>query len=136
RLHRHPDRSDRPGNARAAGQSAKDSGTDLDHRRGNRRTHSAAPAGALMKWVTRKRIRVNRTATAWLIRRFVDPQAEFLFVEPKQIARAQEELGAKGFDAPGATYPHQDAQGRCSIEALVDEHCPGDAPLKALARIV
>ncbi|TMA25022.1 MAG: chromate resistance protein [Deltaproteobacteria bacterium] len=89
-----------------------------------------------MKWVTRKRIRVNRTATAWLIRRFVDPQAEFLFVEPEQVARVQEELGAKGFDAPEATYPHLDARGRCSFEALVDEHGAGDAALQALARIV
>lgn len=89
-----------------------------------------------MKWVTRKRIRVNRTATAWLIGRFVDPEAEFLFVEPEQVARIQEELGAKGFDAPGATYPHKDARGRCSFEALVDEHCAGDTALQALARVV
>ncbi len=89
-----------------------------------------------MKWVTRKRIRVNRTATAWLIRRFIDPQADFLFVEPEQVASVQQELGAKGFDAPGATYPHKDAKGRCSFEALVDEHCADDAALQALARIV
>src|SRR5436853_3044430 len=89
-----------------------------------------------MKWVSRKRIRVNRAATAWLIRRFIDPQAEFLFVEPEDVARMQQELSAKGFDAPGATYPHQDARGRCSFEALVDEHCAGDAALQELARIV
>jgi hypothetical protein len=89
-----------------------------------------------MKWVTRKQIRVNRTATAWLIRRFIDPQAEFLFVEPEQVKGVQREFSAKGFDAPGATYPHQDAQGRCSFEALVDEHCAGDTVLQTLARIV
>jgi len=89
-----------------------------------------------MKWVTRKRIRVNRTATAWLIGRFIDPQAELLFVEPEQVARLQRELGAKGFDAPDATYPHQDAKDRCSFEALVDEHRADDAALQALARIV
>ncbi len=89
-----------------------------------------------MKWVTRKRLRVNRTATAWLIQRFIDPQAEFLFVEPDQVARVQQEGPAKGFDAPGATYPHEDANGRCSFEALVDEHCAGDAALQTLARIV
>ena len=38
-----------------------------------------------MKWVTRKQIRVNRVATAWLIRRFIDPQAEFIFVEPDEV---------------------------------------------------
>jgi hypothetical protein len=89
-----------------------------------------------MKWVTRKRIRVNRTATAWLIRRFIDPQAEFLFIEQDEVARVQQELGAKGFDAPGATYLHKDAKGRCSFEALVDEHRANDAALQALARIV
>jgi hypothetical protein len=89
-----------------------------------------------MKWVTRNRIRVNRTATAWLIRRFIDPQAEFLFVESDQVARVQQEVYAKGFDAPGATYPHKDANGRCSFEWLVDQHCADDAALHALARIV
>src|SRR4051812_9720093 len=89
-----------------------------------------------MKWVTRKSIRVNRTATAWLIRRFIDPQAELLFVEPDQVARIQQELGATGFDAPGGTYPHRDANGRCSFEMLVEEHCARDEALRALARIV
>ena len=52
------------------------------------------------------------------------------------IADVQRREGAKGFDAPEATYPHQDAKGRCSFEALVDEHCASDAALLALARIV
>lgn len=89
-----------------------------------------------MKWVTRKQIRVNRVATAWLIRRFIDPQAEFIFVEPKEVAVVQTAQGAKGFDAPGATYPHKDGQGRCSFEALVDEYCAGDAALRRIAQIV
>lgn len=89
-----------------------------------------------MKWVTRPRMRVNRTATAWLIRRFVDPDATFIFVEPERIAAVQREQGAKGFDAPEATYPHRDADGRCSFEALALEHRPDDAALRALARIV
>jgi len=89
-----------------------------------------------MKWVTRKRIQVNRAATAWLIRRFIDPQAEFLFVEPDHVADIQAADGALGFDAPGARYPHQDGQGRCSFEALVDEHCAKDAALQDLARII
>jgi hypothetical protein len=89
-----------------------------------------------MTWVTKGRIKVNRTATAWLIRRFIDPDARILFVEPDEVADVQRREGAKGFDAPGATYPHQDAQGRCSFEALVAEHCAGDPALVALARIV
>lgn len=89
-----------------------------------------------MKWVTRRRIQVNRAATAWLVRRFIDPAAEFLFVEPEEVAGVQDRERAIGFDAPGARYPHQDAQGRCSFEALVDERCPGDEALRDLARII
>jgi hypothetical protein len=89
-----------------------------------------------MKWVTRKGIRVNRVATAWLIRRFIDPQAEFIFVDPTEVAAVQKEQNAKGFDAPGATYPHQDSQGRCSFEALVDECCPSDPALRQIAGMV
>jgi hypothetical protein len=89
-----------------------------------------------MKWVTRTRIQVNRAATAWLIRRFIDPQAEFLFVEPDQVGDVQAAEGAIGFDAPGARYPHQDDRGRCSFEALVDERCAEDAALQDLARII
>jgi len=89
-----------------------------------------------MKWVTRKQIRVNRVATAWLIRRFIDNQAEFIFVEPAQVSAVQQRENAKGFDAPGATYPHKDAKGRCSFEALVDECCANDSVLKEMARMV
>lgn len=89
-----------------------------------------------MKWLTRKRIHVNRTATAWLIRRFLDREAEILFVEPDEVAAIQRTTGATGFDAPGARYPHQDERGRCSFEQLVDEHLSQDAALRRLARIV
>jgi len=89
-----------------------------------------------MKWVTRRGIRVNRAATAWLIRRFVDRQAEFVFVDAGDVARVQATEGAVGFDAPGARYPHDDERHRCSFEALADEHCPHDAALQALACIV
>jgi len=89
-----------------------------------------------MTWVTKQRIKVNRAATAWLIHRFVDPEARILFVEPEQVAEVQRRENAKGFDAPGATYPHEDAAGRCSFEVLVEEYCAGDPALAALARIV
>jgi hypothetical protein len=87
-------------------------------------------------WITRRRIHVNRTATAWLIRRFLDPQAEIRFVEPEEVAGIQSQDRAVGFDAPGATYPHRDDQGRCSFEALVEERLPGDAALARLGKIV
>jgi len=89
-----------------------------------------------MKWVTRKRIHVNRTATGWLIRRFLDPQAEILFVEPQEVARVQGREDATGFDAPGATYPHKDERGRCSFEQLVAERLDRDRALARLASIV
>ena len=89
-----------------------------------------------MIWVTRRHVRVNRTATTWLVRRFIDPDATFRFVEPEAVAAVQASDGAIGFDAPGATYPHVDVRGRCSFEALVAEHRPEDAALGALARIV
>ena len=89
-----------------------------------------------MRWVTRSRIHVNRTATGWLIRRFLDPGAEILFVEPADVAAVQQRDGAVGFDAPGARYPHEDALGRCSFEQLVAERLPGDPALERLARIV
>lgn len=89
-----------------------------------------------MNWVTRRRIRVNRTATGWLIRRFLDPSAEILFVEAENVAAIQQRNPAIGFDAPGARYPHRDGQGRCSFEALVDENLAHDRALVLLARIV
>ena len=89
-----------------------------------------------MQWVTRRQIRVNRAATAWLIRRFIDRDAEFTFVEPDEVAAVQVKAGAIGFDAPEARYPHRDDRGRCSFEALVEEHRSDDPALRALARIV
>ena len=89
-----------------------------------------------MKWVTRRNARVNRIATAWLVRRFIDEEPVFLFVEPDQVAAVQREQRAIGFDAPGARYPHRDERGRCSFEALVDEHRHDDGALQELTRIV
>jgi len=89
-----------------------------------------------MKWITRKDIRVNRTATCWLIRRFVDPNAEFLFVPPEEVAPAQSAIGATGFDAPEAAYPHRDQKGFCSFAALVQERLAHNPVLVEMARIV
>jgi hypothetical protein len=89
-----------------------------------------------MKWITRKNIRVNRTATCWLIRRFLDPDAEFIFIPPEEVASIQDETAGIGFDALGARYPHQDAQGLCSFAALVHERLADDPVLVEMARIV
>ncbi len=89
-----------------------------------------------MKWITRKNIRVNRTATCWLVTRFIDPEAEFLFAPAEEISAIQLTHGAIGFDAPGATYPHTNAQGLCSFAALVHERLAHDPVLMEMARIV
>jgi hypothetical protein len=89
-----------------------------------------------MKWITRKNIRVNRAATCWLIRRFLDPDAEFIFVSPEEVASIQNQSGGIGFDAAGARYPHQDANGLCAFAALVHERLADDPVLVELARIV
>ena len=89
-----------------------------------------------MDWVTRHSVRVNRAATAWFVRRFVDGNARFIFTTPDRVAEIERTTGAIGFDAPGARYPHRDVAGRCSFETLVAEHCPHDAALGELARIV
>ena len=89
-----------------------------------------------MLWVTRPQIRVNRAASGWLIRRFIDPAARFCFVAPDQVAQVETDHCAIGFDAPGARYPHKDRVGRCSFEALVDEYRPLDRALRMLACIV
>jgi hypothetical protein len=79
---------------------------------------------------------VNRTATGWLVRRFLDPGAEILFVEPEEVRDIEVREGALGFDAPGARYPHRDENGLCSFEQLVRERLPGNLALRALAIIV
>ena len=89
-----------------------------------------------MKWTTRQRIQVNRTATCWLIKRFIDKDAEFLFVPSEEVASIQSDKDATGFDAPNATYPHKDTQGLCSFAALVRERLVEDPVLVEMALIV
>src|SRR5215475_7955183 len=89
-----------------------------------------------MKWATRRQIRVNRTATCWLVRRFIDVSAEFIFVEPDNVAAIETEQDATGFDAPNATYPHKNEMGLCSFAALVHERFSDNAVLMEMARIV
>jgi len=90
----------------------------------------------IMKWVTRENIRVNRTATCWLVRRFIDPKVEFIFVAPADVSSVQTDQSAIGFDAPHATYPHKNEKGLCSFAALVNERFSDNAVLMEMARIV
>jgi hypothetical protein len=88
-----------------------------------------------MKWVTRARPKTDRIACPWLIRRFIDPDAEILYVPADQVLAVAEREGAHSFDAPGATYDHRD--GGCTFETLIaDYHLDGDPALMRLARIV
>jgi hypothetical protein len=87
-----------------------------------------------VKWVTRERPKTDRIACPWLIRRFVDPEAEFLFVPPTDVLDVAEREGAHSFDAPGARYTHRD--GLCSFEVLIEEYGLDDPALGRLARIV
>lgn len=89
-----------------------------------------------MKWITRKEIRVNRTATCWLIRRFLDPEAEFIFVPAEQVASVQGESGGTDFDAPGAVYPHKDENVFCSFAALFHDRFADNPVLVEMARLV
>lgn len=88
-----------------------------------------------MKWVTRARPKTDRIACPWLIRRFIDPEAEILYVPSDQVLTVAEREGANSFDAPGARYDHRD--GGCTFETLIAEyHLGGDPALTRLARIV
>ncbi len=87
-----------------------------------------------MLWVTRSHVHVDRVACPWLIRRFIDSEAEFLFVAPSEVASAAEAGGAIPFDVPGAELGHRD--GACSFDAIVAKYGLKDKALLRLARIV
>jgi hypothetical protein len=87
-----------------------------------------------MKWITRERVKVDRVACPWLIKKFVDNDAEFLFVPAEEVvARAQQE-GATPFDVPGVEVGHH--EGRCSFEAVVAKYGINDPAVGLLAQIV
>jgi hypothetical protein len=87
-----------------------------------------------VKWVTRERPKTDRIACPWLIRAFIDPDAEFLYVPASEVLEVAEREGALSYDAPDARYTHRD--GLCTFEVLVDEYGIDDPAVKLLARIV
>jgi hypothetical protein len=87
-----------------------------------------------MKWITRSHVHVDRVACPWLIQRFVDNEAEILFVPASQIGKVVEETGAIPFDAPGVELGHHD--GRCSFESIILKYELKDPALLRLAKIV
>ena len=87
-----------------------------------------------MLWVTRSHVHVDRVACPWLISRFVDSDAEFLFVPKNQVEKAAAETGAIPFDSPGVELGHHD--GKCSFEAIIAKYELSDPGLLRLAKTV
>jgi len=87
-----------------------------------------------MKWVTRKNAGVDRVACPWLIRRFVDEDAEFLYVPTEEVAAVAERESAIPYDVKGAELGHVD--GRCSFESIMFKYGLRDPALERLAGIV
>ena len=88
-----------------------------------------------MKWITRSKVKVDRVACPWLIRKFVDREAEFLFVPPDQVMSEAARLAAIPYDVPGVELGHHGEE--CSFEAIIRKYGLGTDPaLALLARIV
>ena len=87
-----------------------------------------------MKWITRENVKVDRVACPWLIRRFVDPQAEFIFVPADQVAAATQELGATPFDIEGCELGHHGED--VSFNSVLKKYDLADPALVLLGEIV
>ena len=87
-----------------------------------------------MKWITRERPKIDRIACPWLIRRFVDPDAEFLYVPPQQVKAEAQRLGAIPYDVPGVELTHDGPL--CSFDAILKKYRLEDPALQRLSVIV
>ena len=89
-----------------------------------------------MKWITREHVKVDRVACPWLIRQFIDPEAEFLFFPAVDVATVAEREGATPFDVGGGVLGHRD--GKCSFETIIEEYglLARDPALARMAEIV
>jgi hypothetical protein len=87
-----------------------------------------------MKWITRSHVHVDRVACPWLITRFIDSDAEFLFVPASQIEKVAREQNAIPYDASGVELGHVD--GRCSFESIILKYGLKEPGLLRLAKIV
>ncbi|MEL6963094.1 MAG: sulfurtransferase/chromate resistance protein [Pseudomonadota bacterium] len=85
-------------------------------------------------WVTRQRPKIDRVACPWLIRRFVDPNAQFLFVSPAEVLNVADRFEATPFDVEGVFWSHRGE--RCSFDVMMDEFALVTEPLQRLALIV
>ncbi len=87
-----------------------------------------------MLWITRSHVHVDRVACPWLITRFIDSDAEFMFVPKSEIARVVKETGGIPYDAPGVELGHKD--GRCSFESIIQKYELKEPGLLRMAKIV
>ncbi|MDP3245285.1 MAG: chromate resistance protein [bacterium] len=87
-----------------------------------------------MKWITRERPKIDRIACPWLIKNFVDKEAEFIFVPKEQVFEKASEIDAIPFDLPGAEYTHEGEY--CTLDFIIRKHHITDPAINTLARIV
>lgn len=87
-----------------------------------------------MKWITREHVKVDRVACPWLIRKFIDPNAEFLFVPSDQVMEIAQQEDAILYDVSGVELGHKGAM--CSFNAIIDKYEIADPAVKLLAEIV
>lgn len=87
-----------------------------------------------MKWITRERPKIDRIACPWLIKRFIDPKAEFYFVPTDKVIEKAEELNATPFDIPGVEFTH--VGDLCSFDAFIAKYDLQDPAIQRLALIV
>jgi len=89
-----------------------------------------------MKWITRSHVHVDRVACPWLISRFVDSEAEFVFCAASQVLDMAQALGATPFDVGGKALPLDHKDGKCTFEAIIECYALRDPALQTLAQIV
>jgi hypothetical protein len=87
-----------------------------------------------MKWVTRERVKVDRVACPWLIKNFIDKEAEFLFVPRDQVMQIAQKENAIPYDVPDVELGHH--EGKCSFEAIMERYRIQDPAMQLLAKIV
>jgi hypothetical protein len=87
-----------------------------------------------MKWITRERPKIDRIACPWLIKNFIDKEAEFLYVAKEQVFAKAKELDAIPYDIPGAEYSHYG--GECTFDFVIKKHKLTDVALLQIADIV
>jgi hypothetical protein len=87
-----------------------------------------------MKWITRERPKIDRIACPWLIKRFVDPHAEFIYVPKETVFDEAKKLNAIPYDIPGAEYSHYGEE--CTFDFIIKKHKLNDPALDQLALIV